>query len=81
MKVNIPLTSKTTFSRYFTDVVIAITWQYFMVGVILLKHLNLVGPNNRKNLKIPVFGGPRVYLVIFEFVAMEPQENLVFFDL
>ena len=47
----------------------------------IIKHLNLVGPNNRKNLKIPVFGGPRVYLVIFEFVAMAPQENLIFFDL
>ena len=44
-------------------------------------HLNLVGPNNGKNLKIPVFGGPRVYLVIFDFVSMAPQENLVFFDL
>ena len=47
----------------------------------LTKHLNLVRPNNRKNLKIPVFGGLRVNLVVFEFVPMIPQENLVKFDL
>ena len=44
-------------------------------------HLNLVGPNKGKNFKIPVFGGPRVYLVIFDLVSMVPQENLVFYDL
>ena len=38
-------------------------------------------PNNRKNLKIPVFGGLWVYLVIFEFVTMTLKENLVLFDL
>ena len=37
--------------------------------------------NNRKTLKIPVFGGPRVYLVVFVFVAMTSQETLVLFDL
>ena len=47
----------------------------------MVKHPNLVGPNNHKTLKIPVFGGLWVYLVIFEFVAMTPQENLVLFDL
>ena len=45
------------------------------------KHLNLVEQINRKNLKIPVFGGLRVNLVVFEFVPMIPQENLVKFDL
>ena len=37
--------------------------------------------NNRKTLKIPVFGGLWGYLVIFEFVAMTTEENLVLFDL
>ena len=37
--------------------------------------------NNQKTLKIPVFGGLWVYLVIFVFVSMTPEENLVLFDL
>ena len=41
---------------------------------------SLVSPNNHKTLKIPVFGGLWVYLVIFEFVVMTPKENLVLFD-
>ena len=48
---------------------------------VVIKLPSLVGPNNRKNLKISVFGGLKVYLVIFEFVTMTPKENLVLFDL
>ena len=54
---------------------------HFSNGCIWTKHLNLVEQINRKNLKIPVFGGLRVNLVVFEFVPMIPQENLVKFDL
>ena len=57
----------------------ALLLQYVLL--VRTKHLNLVEQINRKNLKIPVFGGLRVNLVVFEFVPMIPQENLVKFDL